>query len=93
MRPAVDDVLPALLDARTLALAGAFAVAAALLPWLVRGHRAAPDAVAATAWAAGLAAATQAALAPTEPRGLVAGAIVAGALALVLRAARRPIGV
>ena len=93
VRPAVDDVLPALLDARTLALAGAFAVAAALLPWLVRGHRAAPDAVAATAWAAGLAAATQAALAPTEPRGLVAGAIVAGALALVLRAARRPIGV
>ncbi|HEY3021234.1 MAG TPA: serine/threonine-protein kinase [Solirubrobacteraceae bacterium] len=92
IRPAVDDVLPALLDARTLALAGAFAVAAVLLPWLVRGRRLAPDAVAATAWTAGLAAATQAAIAPNEPRGLVAGAIVAGALALVLRAARRPVG-
>src|SRR4051794_36125306 len=84
---AVTDVLANVLDVRALALAATFALAAAVLPWLVRGRNVVPDAVAATAWAAGLAAATQAAVAPAEARGLVVGAIVAGALAVVLRAA------
>jgi eukaryotic-like serine/threonine-protein kinase len=80
------DVLPALLDLRLAALAATFAIAAALLPWLVRGRRLAPDAVAVTAWAAGLAAATQAAVAPAHARGAVLAAVVAAVLALVVRA-------
>jgi len=83
---AASDVLPALVDPRLLALAGVFALAAAVLPWLVRGRRLAPDLVGATAWAAGLAAATQAAVAPTHARNIVLAAIAAGALALVVRA-------
>jgi hypothetical protein len=84
------DVLGALADVRVLGLAAVFAAAAVLLPWLVRGRRAGPDAVAATAWAAGTAAGVQAALAPASPRGLVLGAVAAGVLALLLRAARGP---
>ena len=68
-------------------LAGLWALAALLLPWLVRGRYAGVDLVAASAWAAGLGAGT-AAIAEwagaAEPRGLVAGAIVAGALAWLL---------
>jgi hypothetical protein len=76
-----------LLDVRLAALALVFAGTAALLPWLVRGRRAAPDAVAATAWAAGLGAGVQAAVAPAAARGAVAGAVLAAAVALAARAA------
>jgi hypothetical protein len=62
-----------------------------VLPWLVRGSRLAVDVVAATSWAAGLAAATGAVAESAglgEPRGLVPGALVAGALALIGARAR-----
>jgi hypothetical protein len=84
---AFRDVLVPVLDARLAALALAFAVTAAVLPWLVRGRRLAPDLVAVTAWAAGLGAAVQAAVAPAAARGAILGAIVAAVVALAGRAA------
>jgi hypothetical protein len=69
------------------AVAGVWALAALTLPHLVRGRLLAVDVVAATAWAAGLGSATQA-VAPGM-RGLVAGAVAAGGVALVARASRR----
>jgi hypothetical protein len=76
-----------------LGLAALWAAAAVLLPVVVRGRVLAADVVGATAWAAGLGSATQAiagALAwqPTM-RGSVAGAVVAGGLALACAASRR----
>jgi hypothetical protein len=73
--------LQAVVTEPAIATVGIWAVAAAILPILVRGRVLIVDLVAATAWAAGLAAATQAALGAT-PRGLIAGAVAAGALAL-----------
>jgi eukaryotic-like serine/threonine-protein kinase len=62
-----------------------WALAAVVVPWLVRGRSLATDIVTASAWAAGLASGT-AALAAwlgfAEPRGLVAGAVVAGVAAV-----------
>jgi hypothetical protein len=84
---AFHDVFVPLLDARLAGLALVFAVTAGLLPWLVRGRRLAPDAVAVTAWAAGLGAGVQAAVAPASARGAVVGAILAAVIALAARAA------
>jgi hypothetical protein len=53
---------------------------------VVRGRLFAPDLVGATAWAAGLGSATQA-VAPGM-RGLVAGAVAAGGVAVAARASR-----
>jgi eukaryotic-like serine/threonine-protein kinase len=78
---ALHAVVVPLLTGPASALAGAWALAALVLPWLVRGRNLALDAVVATAWAAGVAAATAA----TLPRGAVPGALAAGALALLLR--------
>jgi eukaryotic-like serine/threonine-protein kinase len=66
-----------------------------VLPWIVRGRAAGADVVLATAWAAGLAAATQAVAgalpwdggAPA-PRGVVPGALAAGVFAVAARASR-----
>jgi hypothetical protein len=88
---AARDVLGPLLSGGTLAIAALWALAAVLLPLLVRGRSAALDVVAAAGWAAALAASTQAlceALVLDPPRGLVAGALAAGALAVGARAAR-----
>jgi hypothetical protein len=71
---------------------------AIVLPWILRGHSAALDLVAATTWSAGLAAAAPMldsglsahALHP-GPRGLVLGAILGGAIAVAARALRGPI--
>ena len=71
-------------------LLAVWAAAALVLPWLVRGRSLALDVVMATAWSAALASAT-AGLVPwlgkaveaQAPRGLVAGAIVAGIVAVV----------
>jgi hypothetical protein len=75
-----------------LVLAGLWAAAAVLLPVLVRGRRLAVDIVAATAWAAALGSATQAVAEALswQPamRGLVAGAVVAGGLAVAAAASR-----
>jgi hypothetical protein len=70
-----------------IALAGVWAAAALLLPVLVRGRALAVDAVGAVAWAAGLAAGTQAATGAPAGR-LIAGAVAGGALALLIRASR-----
>ncbi len=85
-----DAVVP-LLAGGTLAIAALWAVAAALLPLLVRGRSAALDLVAAAGWAATLAAATQAlseGLVLDAPRGLVVGALLAGVVAVGARAVR-----
>jgi hypothetical protein len=85
------DALVPLLSGGALALAALWAVAAALLPLLVRGRSAAVDIVGAAAWAATLAAATGAiaqGLSLSSPRGLVAGAAVAALFAVAARAVR-----
>jgi hypothetical protein len=74
-----------------LGLAALWGLAAVLLPLLVRGRSAALDLVGVAAWAAALAAATQAlsqALVLDPPRGLVAGAIAGGVIAVGARAVR-----
>jgi len=91
MVDAVRDAVVPLLAGGTLALAALWALAAAVLPLLVRGRSAALDLVAAAGWAATLAAATQAlseALVLDAPRGLVAGALLAGVVAVGARAVR-----
>ena len=81
-----QDVLDAIITSGALALAPLWAAAALVLPWLVRGRSLGFDVVAATTWAAGLAAGTGAvagAVGLAEPRGLVAGAVAAGVLAVI----------
>jgi len=84
---AAGAVIEELATGGALLLAPLWAIAAAVLPWLVRGRSLAADIVAATFWATLLGAAT-AAIAERaelgEPRGLVAGAVVGGAVAIVL---------
>jgi hypothetical protein len=79
-----------LLAGGVLAVAAWWALAAALLPVLVRGRTPALDLVAATTWAAALAAGTQAIAqalpwpgSPPQVRGLVLGAVAAGLAAVV----------
>ncbi len=79
------------LSGGAVALAALWALAAILLPLLVRGRSAALDIVLVSGWAAGLAAATHAlseALVLDPPRGLVAGALAGGLLAVAARAVR-----
>jgi serine/threonine protein kinase len=88
---AVRDALIPLQAGGTLAIAALWALAAAVLPLLVRGRSAALDLVATAGWAAALAAATGAlgeALMLDAPRGLVVGALAAGAVAVGARAVR-----
>jgi hypothetical protein len=88
---ALRDAVVPLLSGGTLAIAGLWAVAAALLPLLVRGRSAALDLVGAAGWAAMLAAASRAlsdGLVLDPPRGLVWGALVAGSIAVGARAVR-----
>jgi hypothetical protein len=93
---AVQHVLRPLLDSGVLACAGLWAVGAAILPWLVRGRSAALDLVAATLWAAGLAAGAGAighALGPgavpdPDPRGVALGAAAGVLIAVAAQAIR-----
>jgi hypothetical protein len=88
---AAQDAIWPLLSAGALALAALWALAAVLLPILVRGRSAALDIVGAAAWAATLAAATQAiadALLLHQPRGLVAASVGAAVIAVSARAVR-----
>jgi hypothetical protein len=88
---AARDAVWPLLSAGALGLVALWALAAMLLPLLVRGRSAAWDMVGAAAWAATLAAATKAlseALLLDPPRGLVAGALSAGVIAVGARAVR-----
>ena len=91
------DVIAKAVSCGALVLALIWGVAALVLPWLVRGRSLQSDVVRATAWAAGLAAATAALgeslgerVAQPAPHGLVPGAIAAGVLALALAHGRRP---
>jgi eukaryotic-like serine/threonine-protein kinase len=84
-------VLAPLLTGGTVALCAVWAVAAAVLPLLVRGRTAAVDMVVAACWAIALGVATGAvatAAGVPDPRGLVAGSLLAGAVAVVARAVR-----
>jgi eukaryotic-like serine/threonine-protein kinase len=68
-------------------LAAVWALAALILPWLVPGRRLAVDFVGASAWAAGLGAAssTLAEWAQADPpRGVTAAAVLAGGLAILV---------
>ena len=93
---AVTHVLRPLFDSGVLACAGLWALGAAVLPWLVRGRHAALDLVAATLWAAGLAAGAGAigrALGPgmvpqPDPRGVALGAAMGVLIAVAARAIR-----
>lgn len=87
----------------TGALLGAalWALAAVVLPWVVRGRGPLLDALAAIVWSAALLAATpyldrglralSGAAGPAAPRGLVVGAILAAAVAVAARALRGPV--
>ena len=80
------DVLVPVVTNGALLVAGLWALAALVLPVVVRGRVFAVDLVGATIWAVALGFATQA-VAP-EMRGLVAGAVAAGAIAVAARAIR-----
>jgi eukaryotic-like serine/threonine-protein kinase len=85
------DTLQDLASSGALLLAPVWAAGALVLPWLVRGRSLAADIVAAAVWAGALAAGTGAvagAVGLAEPRGLAAGAVVAGVLAVVGAQAR-----
>ncbi|WCB91340.1 serine-threonine kinase [Baekduia alba] len=82
------DAVAAVATAPAVALVGLWAAAAAVLPLVVRGRILALDIVVACGWAAGLAAASQAAIG-SAPRGLIVGAIAAAALAVAPRASLR----
>jgi eukaryotic-like serine/threonine-protein kinase len=84
-----------LLSGGALAVAALWAAAAIVLPILVRGRAFALDLVGATVWAAGLGSASQALVATLHwnggapsMRGLVAGAVAAGGLAVAAQASR-----
>jgi hypothetical protein len=84
-------VLAAVATSGALLVAPIWALAAVVLPWLVKGRTLAGDVVGAAAWAAGLAAATAAVTGYAgldEPRGLAAGAVVAAVLAMMGARAR-----
>jgi hypothetical protein len=88
---ATQHALAPLVAGGGLALAALWGLAAVLLPVLVRGRSAALDLVGVAAWAATLAAATQAvsqALVLAAPRGLVAGALAGAVIAVAARAVR-----
>jgi eukaryotic-like serine/threonine-protein kinase len=96
---ALSDAVVPLLASGLLFVALLWAIAAAVLPWIVRGRSAAADLAAAGVWAIALAVGTQALLGAlahgsTHPphgsaRGLVLSAVCAAAGAVGLRAARR----
>jgi hypothetical protein len=78
--------------------AALWAVAAAVLPWIVRGASAALDIVAATVWSAALLSAVPVVRAAASghavhatPRGAVLGAVLGGVIAVAARALRGPV--
>jgi len=94
---AVTDVLVPIISSGVPLIAALWAAAAWVLPLIVRGRAPLVDVVLVTGWATGLAAGTAALVASLpwtgaqpEPRGLVVGAIAAGAIGLLGAAARAP---
>ncbi len=95
---AFNHVLLPLLSTGVLMGAALGALAALVLPWLVRGRHAAVDLVGATIWTAGLVTAEPLldhglplAAAQQMPRGALPATILAGALAVGARALRGPV--
>ena len=92
---AAVHVIAPLLSLGVLLGAALWAAGAVVLPWMVRGRRAALDVVAATVWAALLASAAPLLIdgpsAHAAPRGLVLGAVLAAGLAVAARALRGPV--
>ena len=88
-------VVGPLLTLGVLLGAALWGAGAAVLPWIVRGRRAALDVVAAAMWAAALAAAASSLddglSRHAAPRGLVLGAVLGAALAVAARALRGPV--
>ncbi len=88
--PAAD--LRALVEHPVIAIAGVWAAAAALLPFMVRGRHAAANLLGAVAWATALALGTQTVARATgagDPPGLIGAAALAALLALLAGALRR----
>jgi hypothetical protein len=89
---AVDRVLRPIAESGVLLYALLWAVAAAILPWIVRGRYVTFDVVGACAWAAALGASTVAladAIGVAEPRHAVVASVIAGALAVTIPHLRR----
>jgi hypothetical protein len=91
-------VLGPALSLSVLAGAGIWALAAALLPWVVRGRSATLDVVGAAAWSAALLLAfsprhlgLSAHFVSATPRGAVLGGLLGAALAVTARALRGPV--
>ncbi|HET8975611.1 MAG TPA: serine/threonine-protein kinase [Solirubrobacterales bacterium] len=79
---AIGDVITPLLSPQQLALTGAWALGAAILPLLVRGRSPLLDGVGALIWAAGLISAHRLVAGPDgEPAGLFVAALLAAVLA------------
>ena len=92
MRDEGEAGLKAVATSGELLYAAVWAIAALLLPWLVRGRWLALDVVAASVWAAALGAGTAAAaeaIGAPEPPGLVLATFVAGLLAVAIPLIRR----
>jgi eukaryotic-like serine/threonine-protein kinase len=81
---AITDVVTPLIDGQVLAAAGIFAAAALVLPVLVRGRTPLIDALGALIWAAGLITTLRLVAGSASPPGLPFGALLAGAVALLL---------
>jgi hypothetical protein len=95
---AATHVVSPMLSSGVLLGAALWALGAVSLPWLVRGHSAALDVVAATMWSAAIVTAaplldsgSAAHAANVSPRGAVLGAIFGGVLAVAARALRGPV--
>ncbi|MDA0184241.1 serine/threonine protein kinase [Solirubrobacter phytolaccae] len=90
---AVDRVLAPIFESGALLHLAVWAVAAAVLPWIVRGRWFAFDLVGASAWAAALGASTIAvtdAIGAPEPRSVILASVLAGAVAVAIPHVRRP---
>jgi hypothetical protein len=93
---AVSDVLSPLFSSGLLAFAALWALAAVMLPWLVRGRSLGSDLAGGVAWAAALAGgsvalgrALGALVASPDPHGAITGAALGAAAAVAIRASRR----
>jgi eukaryotic-like serine/threonine-protein kinase len=81
---AITDVIAPLVDGQVLAAAGIFAAAALVLPVLVRGRTPLLDALGALIWAAGLITTLKLVAGSASPPGLLFGALLAAAVAVIL---------
>jgi len=83
-RIALGDVVAPLIDGSVLAGAGVFALAAWVLPMLIRGRTPVLDALGALIWAAGLITALRLVDGGSSPPGLLFGALLAAVVAALL---------